>query len=321
MAILEIKDLSIRLPDGHAARPILDSVSLRVDRGETVGLVGESGSGKSVACRSVLGLLPERSRADGEVNVAGTNVLTASRAQLRRLRSHQVSMIFQDPRASLNPMRRIGDFLTEGLRAAGVPSAAAGTRAEELLEAVGIRDPRGALRRYPHQFSGGMLQRVVIAGALAGEPELLLADEPTTALDVTTQAEVISILTRLQAERGTGLLFVTHDLELAAAICDRIYVMYAGRIVEAQPATRLFENPRHPYTAGLLASTPRLEPGAAPPRPIPGQPLSLAEAPSGCAFAARCPLAEPQCSAQTPTLREYGDGLAACLRADEEVLL
>ncbi|MEV5011054.1 MULTISPECIES: ABC transporter ATP-binding protein [unclassified Streptomyces] len=321
-SLLDIDNLSVRLPEGRAARPILDGVSLHVKTGETVGLVGESGSGKSVACRSVLGLLPETARTDGEVRVAGRDVLTLDRNGLTELRTRQVSMIFQDPRASVNPMRRVGDFLTEQMRAADVPAAAATNQAEELLAAVGIRDPRGALRRYPHQFSGGMLQRVVIAAALASRPSLLVADEPTTALDVTTQAEVIAILTRLQAERGTGLLFVTHDLELASALCDRVYVMYAGRIVETQTAGDLFERPRHPYTAGLLACTPRIEPDAAPPRPIPGRPVSLAESPTGCAFAARCAHAQERCSVDKPVLRQHGDeGLAACLRAEEGILL
>ncbi|MER5483670.1 ABC transporter ATP-binding protein [Streptomyces sp. NPDC002812] len=319
--VLEIDGLGIRLPDGKAARPILDGVSLRVLAGETVGLVGESGSGKSVACRSVLGLLPAGARTSGQVRVAGRDVLAMNRTERTELRARQVSMVFQDPRASVNPLRRVGDFLTEGLRAAGTPAAAATARAEELLDAVGIRDPRGALRRRPHEFSGGMLQRVVIAAALASEPALLVADEPTTALDVTTQAEIIAILTRLRAERGTGLLFVTHDLELASAICDRVYVMYAGRIVETRGTDELFDRPRHPYTAGLLASTPRIERGSPAPRPIPGRPVSLSEAPPGCAFAARCAHALPRCSGETPTLARYGDGLAACHRADEGITL
>ncbi|GAA4844284.1 ABC transporter ATP-binding protein [Kitasatospora terrestris] len=318
--VLEVDGLTVQLPEGQAARPILDGVTLHVRPGETVGLVGESGSGKSVACRSVLGLLPEGARADGRIRVGGREVLDLGPAGLRDLRARRVAMVFQDPRASINPLRRVGDFLTEGLRAAGTPAAEAAARAEELLDAVGVRDPHGALRRYPHQFSGGMLQRVVIAAALAGQPELLLADEPTTALDVTTQAEVIAVLTRLQADRGTGMLFVTHDLELASAVCDRIYVMYAGRIVEERAVTELFARPRHPYTAGLLACTPRLEPGAAPPRPIPGRPVSLAEAPAGCAFAARCAHAEDRCRTEPPALTPHGPGLAACHRADEGIL-
>ncbi|MGW0659819.1 ABC transporter ATP-binding protein [Streptodolium elevatio] len=318
--LLDIEGLTLRLPDHAAARPILDGVSLRVGRGETVGLVGESGSGKSVACRTVLGLLPQGSRTEGAVRVAGTDVLGLGPAGLRGVRRRQVAMVFQDPRASVNPMRRVGDFLTEGLRLLGMSKTQAPARAEELLAEVGIRDPRGALRRFPHQFSGGMLQRVVIAAALAGDPALLLADEPTTALDVTTQAEVVGILRRLQVRHGTGMLFVTHDLELAAAICDRIYVMYAGRIVESQSAAALFEHPRHPYTAGLLASTPRLEADSEPPRAIPGRPVSLAEAPEGCAFAERCAFAVERCRTEVPALVHDGPAAVACLRAEEGIL-
>ncbi|MFD5325487.1 ABC transporter ATP-binding protein [Streptomyces sp. NPDC127092] len=318
--VLEIDRLTLRLPEDRAARPLLDGVSLTVAPGETVGLVGESGSGKSVACRSVLGLLPARARVTGAVRIAGRDVLTMDRAALAATRARDVGMVFQDPRASVNPLRRVGDFLTEGLRAAGVPAARATERAGELLDAVGIRDPRGALRRRPHEFSGGMLQRVVIAAALAGDPALVVADEPTTALDVTTQAEIIAILTRLQAERGTGLLFVTHDLELAAAVCDRVYVMYAGRIVETGATTGLFDRPRHPYTAGLLSCTPRLDPGAPAPRPVAGRPVSVGEAPPGCAFAPRCPYARPRCTQELPALTAHGSGLAACHRADEGIL-
>ncbi|MEU8247237.1 ABC transporter ATP-binding protein [Nonomuraea sp. NPDC048916] len=314
--LLEIENLNVRLAAGKAARPILDGVSLHVEQGEAVGLVGESGSGKSVTCRAVLGLLPEGAQAAGSLWVDGEDILTMPSTRLRELRRRDVSMIFQDPRASINPLRRIGDFVTEGLRACGVPRKDALKRAEELLESVGIREPRAALRRYPHEFSGGMLQRVMIAGALAGGPRLLLADEPTTALDVTTQAEVISILTRLRAERDMGMLFVTHDLELAAAICDRIYVMYAGRIVEAQPTEGLFSRPRHPYTSGLLAATPRLE-SDEPPHGVPGRPVSLAESPAGCAFAARCAHAQPACAREDPVQREIDGAQVACLRAEE----
>ncbi|RVX39096.1 oligopeptide/dipeptide ABC transporter ATP-binding protein [Nonomuraea polychroma] len=314
--LLQIENLTVRLTGGGAARPIVDGVSLHVARGEAVGLVGESGSGKSVTCRAALGLLPEGAAATGALRLDGDDILTMSPVRLRELRRQDVSMIFQDPRASINPLRRIGDFVTEGMRAGGVLRKDAIRQAEDLLESVGIREPRAALRRYPHEFSGGMLQRVMIAGALAGEPRLLLADEPTTALDVTTQAEVISILTRLQAERDMGMLFVTHDLELAAAICDRIYVMYAGRIVEAQSAEGLFGRPRHPYTVGLLAATPRLDSDQAP-HGVPGRPLSLAEAPAGCAFAARCAHARPRCGEGKPVRRDVDGAQVACLRVEE----
>jgi len=312
--MLEIDKLSVLLP--AAARPILDEVSLYVERGEAVGLVGESGSGKSVTCRAVLGLLPGGAETSGSLRVDGEDVLTMSAPRIKTLRRKQVAMIFQDPRASINGVRRLGDFITESLRASGTSDKEAERRAIELLEAVGIDDPRGALRRYPHQFSGGMLQRVMIAGALAAEPPLLMADEPTTALDVSTQAEVIAILARLRAEQEMGMLFVTHDLELASAICDRIYVMYAGRIVEEQSTTELFRRPRHPYTAGLLAATPRLE-SETPPHGIPGRPLSLADSPPGCAFADRCVHAQSQCRLERPELRLVDGASVSCLRAEE----
>jgi peptide/nickel transport system ATP-binding protein len=321
MAVLSIEDLDVSLTRGDAMRPILDGVSLFVDEGETVGLVGESGSGKSVTCRAVLRLLPHDARISGRIRVGDDEVLGADQATLRRLRAFEAAMVFQDPRASINPMRRIGDFLTESLRANGIDARAAEARAVELLETVGIRDPRGALPRYPHEFSGGMLQRVMVAAALAPRPKVLLADEPTTALDVTTQAEVVSILSRLQRERGTALLFVTHDLELAAAICDRIYVMYAGRIVEMQSTDRLFARPLHPYTAALLRATPRLAPGAEQCVPIAGRPVSLDEAPPGCAFYDRCPIREPRCRQRPPALiQRDGHALVDCVHAEEKAL-
>ncbi|GAA4573915.1 ABC transporter ATP-binding protein [Micromonospora coerulea] len=326
MNVLEVDGLTVVLPGG-SHRPLVDGIALRIGAGEVVGLVGESGSGKSVTARSALGLFPARSRVTGSVRVAGTEVVGLAGEALRRLRAEQAAMIFQDPRASINPLRRVGDFLTEAVRTnRGWARARSRDRVVELLGEVGIADPGAAMRRYPHQFSGGMLQRVMIAAALAVDPMLLLADEPTTALDVSTQAEIVAILLRLQAERGMGMLFVTHDLELAASICHRIAVMYAGRIVEEQPADRLFRAPRHPYTQGLLAATPTLPSatgGAVQASgrlvPISGRPLSLTDTPPGCAFAPRCPRAIALCTATAPDLHTSGAERVACHRADESV--
>ena len=318
MSLLTLTDVSLRMP-ALARRPLLDGVDLSVDRGEVVGLVGESGSGKSLTARAILGLLPRGADVAGTIEVDGLDVLSAGRDDLRRLRSSQVSMVFQDPRAGINPLRRIGDYLTESVRLArGGDARAASARALELLEAVGLPDPARHLRQFPHELSGGMLQRVMIAGALMGDPSLLLCDEPTTALDVTTQAEIISILARLQAEQGMGMLFITHDLDLAGAICDRVYVMYAGRVVETARAAELFADPRHPYTAGLLASTPGVDRNHDRLVPVSGSPLSLLENPPGCAFAPRCDFAvEGLCTSQAPALVQDGDRAVRCVRSSE----
>ncbi|MFI0350234.1 ABC transporter ATP-binding protein [Actinomadura sp. 9N407] len=311
---LGIARLSLSVGTGDRAVPLLADVTVRVGRGETVGLVGESGSGKSLTARAALGMLPKGGHATGEVRVSDVDVLTAGRGELRDLRRTRASMIFQDPSASLNPVRRIGDYLTEGLRARGVPARAAAGRALELLGQVGIRDPEGAMRRFPHEFSGGMLQRVVIAGALSAEPDLLLADEPTTALDVTTQAEVIGLLKNAQQAHGTGILFVTHDLDLASAICDRVYVMYAGRIVEEAAGSALFTAPAHPYTKALLEASPSVHGDKVAIKAIEGRPRALTEAPSGCSFRDRCPLADDDCATGVPAPRTHGASLVACLR-------
>ncbi|MFE4358619.1 ABC transporter ATP-binding protein [Kitasatospora sp. NPDC056800] len=294
---LDIRGLRLRLPG--TARPVLDGVDLAVGPGETVALVGESGSGKSLTSRSALGLLPPGATAEGSVLVDGEDVLTMGPDRLRALRTGRAAMVFQDPRAAINPLRRVGDFLTEGVRLGGRTSREdAERRAVELLDAVGLGPE--LLRRYPGQLSGGMLQRVMIAAALMGDPVLLLADEPTTALDVTSQAEVVALLDRLRQRFGTGLLFVTHDLGLAAAISDRVHVMYAGRIVESGPAEALFARPRHPYTAALLAATPGLDSGSGRLAAIDGQPPDLREELTGCAFAPRCPRATALCREETP---------------------
>ncbi|WP_240197686.1 ABC transporter ATP-binding protein [Nonomuraea lactucae] len=309
MMLLSVEGLTI---EAGGRRPILRDVSLAVGRGEIVGLVGESGSGKSTIARSVLRLLPSRARVSGRVLVEGDDVLAMSPEALRRLRASRVSMIYQDPRSSLNPVRRIGDFLTERLvHTLGRPKAEARATAVELLAAVGMRDPESRLRQYPHELSGGMLQRVVIAAALAAGPSLLLADEATSALDVTTQAETLALLRRVQAERELGMLFITHDLHLAAAFCDRVHVLYAGTVVESRPAKELFDSPRHPYTAGLLACTPEL---GAPRtiRPVPGRPPSLDDAFTGCPFAPRCPHTTERCTTRHPEPVAVAGGSAAC---------
>jgi oligopeptide/dipeptide ABC transporter ATP-binding protein len=316
-SLLALSGVTLRVPG--AVRPVLADVDLSVAPGEVVGLVGESGSGKSVTARAILGLLPRGAEVSGRISVDGVDVLSAGEAALRRLRSGTVSMVFQDPRAGINPLRRIGDYLTESLRlTGGVDARSARNLAVELLGAVGLPAPERHLRQYPHELSGGMLQRVMIAGALMGNPRLLLCDEPTTALDVTTQAEIMAILGRMQREHGMGMLFITHDLDLAAEVCDRVYVMYAGRIVERATARELFDSPHHPYTAGLLTSTPRLDAVSDRLVPIAGSPLSLLEDPPGCAFAPRCAFAvETTCTLKAPTLVEADGRAVRCVRADE----
>ena len=263
MTLLDISALTIDLTN---ERRLLDGISLQVAAGETVGLVGESGSGKSLTARSVLGLLPARARIGGSVSIESsapsgrTEVIGASKAELLRVRRESAAMIFQDPRAGINPMRTIGDHLTESLRLCrGVPANEARGIAIELLASVRLPRPEEHLTQYPHEFSGGMLQRVMIAGALTSAPRLLICDEPTTALDVTTQAEIIEVLAEQRAARGMGMLFITHDLNLAASICDRVVVMSAGRVEEEGSARQVFLQPRADYTRRLIAATPSVD--------------------------------------------------------------
>ncbi|MFJ4714364.1 ABC transporter ATP-binding protein [Streptomyces sp. NPDC088785] len=294
---LRFDHLTLQLPG--QARPVLAGVTLTVAAGETVSLVGESGSGKSLTARSALGLLPAGARTSGSVVAAGHSVLTASPGELRTLRSHRAAMVFQNPHAAINPLHRIEDFLIESARHARPaytddPSA----RARALCDAV--RLPERVLRQYPHELSGGMLQRVAIAAALMPDPRLLLADEPTTALDATTQAEIIALLAELRDRFRMGLLFITHDLDLAAAISDRVCVMYAGRVIETGTPDRLLAHPRHPYTAALLQATPRPHRRAGHLTPIDGSPPDLDTPLTGCAFAPRCAHRTEICRRQTP---------------------
>jgi oligopeptide/dipeptide ABC transporter ATP-binding protein len=315
--LLEVSGLTVRLPVGGAARTVLRDVCFSIRPGEALGLVGESGSGKSMTAKAVDRLLPAGAQAEGSILFDGHNIAGFAGQDLRRYRG-RVAMIFQDPRAHINPVRRIGDFMTEALLAQGVSRAQARDRAVAMLEQVGIDDGVRRLAQYPHELSGGMLQRVMIGTALLTEPKLLLADEPTTALDVTIQAEVMAILDELRGEFGLAILFITHDLELAAAICDRTAVMYAGQIVETATSGRLHDDPLHPYTAALSAARPDITATRARLRAIPGRPLSAFEAPPDeCAFAARCPHAQDGCRSAAPPLVQLADGLTRCVRAQE----
>ncbi|MFD5215490.1 ABC transporter ATP-binding protein [Microbacterium sp. NPDC058345] len=257
--LLKIENLSLSVPVPTGTRRLLDRVSIHVDDGETIGLVGESGSGKSTTARAALALTPDDAVTEGCVVVGGVDVLSASAAAVGDVRKNTAAMIFQDPRAALNPVRRIGDSATERLvRVHGIAQRVATRRIVELFIEVGLPDPERILRNYPHELSGGMLQRVSVAAALSTNPRLLLADEATSALDVTTQAEVLALIRRMRQERGLGVLFITHDLLLAAAYCDRVYVMRDGRVVDEQPGAALFDSPKNEYTRALAAATPRL---------------------------------------------------------------
>jgi oligopeptide/dipeptide ABC transporter ATP-binding protein len=317
-ALLEVAGLVVDLPVEGEYRTVLDDVAISIGAGEAVGLVGESGSGKSMTARAIDRLLPEGARVRGEVRFDGRDVLTLSGPQLRRYRS-EVAMIFQDPRAHTNPVRRIGDFMTEALRTnLGLARKEAEDRAVSLLQSVGIEDGERRLHQYPHELSGGLLQRVMIATALLTEPRLLLADEPTTALDVTTQAEVMAILDELRHRLGLAMLFITHDLELAAAVCDRTVVMYAGQVVEVRTSALLHTDPLHPYTAALAAARPDIASTAERLLAIPGRPLSSFEAPADeCAFAPRCPHVRDACRDARPPLVAIDGGRSRCIRAEE----
>jgi oligopeptide/dipeptide ABC transporter ATP-binding protein len=317
-ALLEVENLRVSVPYDGVLRQVIRRVDLSINAGESVGLVGESGSGKSMTARTILRLLPPGAQVEGSVRFDGRDVFQMAPTELRAFRGGHAAIAFQDPQAHINPLRTVGDFLTEGLRLnQRLSKRAREERAYELLRAVGVENPKALFSRYPHELSGGLLQRVMIAAALAGEPRLLLADEPTTGLDVTTQAEVMVTLADLRERLGLALLFITHDLELAAAMCDRTAVMYAGSIVEVERSVDLHGHALHPYTEGLVAARPSVHTTVARLPVIPGRPMAAFEAPEGCAFAARCPHALPRCTAERPVLAPLGRGMVACLRAAE----
>ncbi|WP_433215098.1 ABC transporter ATP-binding protein [Microtetraspora malaysiensis] len=312
-ALLSIDRLRVELPAQRGTRTVIHDVSLDVRAGEAVALVGESGSGKSMTTRAVMRLLPEGARLSGEIRFDGVSIPGMDRRALRRWRATRVGMVFQDPRAHINPVRRIGDFLMEGARLDGRLSAGqARERVSRLMRAVGVADVDRRLSQYPHELSGGLLQRVMIAAALATEPDLLLADEPTTALDVTTQEEVVAIIDELRRERGLAMLYITHDLDLAAAVCDRIAIMYAGSIVEERPAGALTPDASHPYTRGLLAARPEIGRRESRLRTIEGRPISAFEVGDGCAFATRCPIVRDLCRRERPAPVHVTGGRVAC---------
>jgi oligopeptide/dipeptide ABC transporter ATP-binding protein len=318
MSLLEIEGLNVDVLRDGEMHPVVRDVSFSIDAGEALGLVGESGSGKTMTARAITQLLPEGARMSGRISFDGQDIGGASGKTLRRFRAQDVGMVFQDPRAAINPMRRVGAFLVEGLRETqGVGSKEATRRAVEQLDAVRIADPERCLRCFPHELSGGMLQRVMIAAALLTGPRLLLADEPTTALDVTTQAEIVGILDHLRRERGLAMLFISHDLELARAVTGRTAVMFAGEIVETQASQALHSEPLHPYTAALIASRPRVEHRLPRLAAIPGRALAAFEAPDGCAFQTRCAYSVDACRAEQP-LGELAPGAAVrCCRSAE----
>ncbi len=317
-AVLEIADLRVSLPVDGQYREALHGVSLTVAAGEAVAVVGESGSGKSMMARAVIRVLPNGSRVGGAVRFKDEDVYQMNGRRLSAFRSTGIAMIFQDPRAHINPVRSIGDFLTEVLiTKQGVKPVDARRKVLRLLREVDVSRPEDRLHQYPHELSGGLLQRVMIAAALAIEPKVILADEPTTALDVTTQSELMCILDERRQADDLALLLITHDLDLSAAVCDRTAVMYAGRIMEEGSSRSLHDQPRHPYTAALAASRPQIANNGRRLSVIQGQPLSAIEAPLGCPFVPRCKYAIAACRASEPLPKVIDGGLSACIRTND----
>ena len=318
--ILSIRDLTVEFKTDDGIVHAVEGVSYDVKPGEVLGIVGESGSGKSVSMLAVLGLIPQPPGriVKGEALYKGTDVLKMRKGQLRRLRGGEMSMVFQDPMTSLNPVLKIGFQLAEAIKAHndGVGDDEARKRSVRLLDIVGVPNPDQRVDQFPHEFSGGMRQRAMIAMAIANDPTLLIADEPTTALDVTIQAQIIEVLKAAQHETHAAIILITHDLGLVAELADRVVVMYAGRVVEYGDVFTIFSNPRHPYTVGLMESLPGLTIDQEGLQPIPGQPPSLISLPPGCAFHPRCALSNgrARCRAEVPPLRGTGhpDHISAC---------
>jgi oligopeptide/dipeptide ABC transporter ATP-binding protein len=317
--LLDVQDLHAELHTRWGVVKAVDGVSFSIAAGETLGLVGESGSGKTMTALALLRLLPSPAGrlVKGAVLLDGEDLVSKTERQMRRVRGRRISMILQDPQTSLNPVFTVGNQIVEALRAHRADGRAGlRQRAEEALRRVKVAAPRDRLRAFPHQMSGGMKQRVVGAISIASEPALLIADEPTTALDVTIQLQYLMLLKDVQARMGLGMLFITHDFGIVARMCDRVAVMYAGRIVESGPVRALFKSPRHPYTQALMASVPRMETRVSRLPSIEGQPPALHRLPAGCRFAPRCPQAEALCRDEYPPTLAVGElHEAACWRA------
>jgi peptide/nickel transport system ATP-binding protein len=321
--LLSVRDIRTHFFNEDGVTRAVDGVSFDVMPGETLGIVGESGCGKSVTALSILRLLPARlgRTVEGTITFDGTDLLTLDEDRMRAIRGNSVAMIFQEPMTSLNPVLTVGHQIAESVRIhQGKPKDEAWARAGEMLEFVRIPDARKRLGDYPHQFSGGMRQRVMIAMALACNPRLLIADEPTTALDVTIQAQILKLMLELKERTGAAVVLITHDLGVVAETCQRVMVMYAGKKIEEAPVTSLFDQPAHPYTRGLMASIPRLNKRIGGKRrlsEIPGMVPSLKAPIIGCAFAPRCAHANARCGAETPELRSIGAGhIVACHHAE-----
>ncbi|MBF6173491.1 ABC transporter ATP-binding protein [Nocardia blacklockiae] len=318
--LLEVSDLHVSFPGEEGRIDAVRGVNYTVSDGEVLAIVGESGSGKSVSSLAVMGLLPEQARIRGSIRLRGKELLGMSDRRLSALRGSRISMVFQDPLSALTPVYRVGDQIAEALLAHKKMSRQqAAARAVELLDLVGIPEPDTRAKAFPHEFSGGMRQRVVIAMAIANDPELIICDEPTTALDVTVQAQILNLLRKARDITGAGVVMITHDMGIAATLADRVAVMYAGRIVETSSATDLFHAPRMPYTVGLLGSIPRMDgPPRSPLIPITGAPPAMHALPPGCPFAPRCPVSVDACrDAEPPLLPAGPDHRAACIRIDE----
>jgi oligopeptide transport system ATP-binding protein len=321
MAMLEIRDLSVRFATNDGTVSAVNGVNLTLDRGETLGIVGESGSGKSQLAFAIMGLLAKNGTATGSVRFEGQDILNASRKMINPIRANKIAMVFQDPMTSLNAYMRVSDQMAEVLtHHKGMSKAEAVTESIRMLDAVKIPDAKSRARLYPHEFSGGMRQRVMIAMSLLCRPDLLIADEPTTALDVTVQAQIMNLLADLQRDFGMATILITHDLGVVAGFCKEVLVLYGGAVMEQSPTDPLFATPAHPYTRGLLGAIPRVDQEGEELDSIPGAPPNMTSMPKGCPFAPRCDYAGDDCLDHLNPLTEYVPGRwRACNRTVEEL--